>query len=189
MGQVLGLANALLPSVPDATVAAMSDPPVCVLNTKVSGSQKDDDDVRMASLNANPKIMQTYSNDLLDQLLMVTGSPTPFHSLEHIVWRCCQCGLGSAPLISLTHSERVLMFCLPQIYGGSAAPSVRQVALSIIIKVLRFAPPDVLSVVLQDLPISSFIASLLSTNDPATAASGLLMAEILMTKLPELLTP
>jgi len=148
LSEVLGLANALLPSVPDATAAALSDPPVCALATtfgNTSTGPTDDDQVRNATLSANPRIMETYSNDLLDQLLMI--------------------------------------------YGGSAAPSVRQLVLNTITKVLRFGPPDILAVVLKDLPISSFISSLLSASDPATAASGLLMAEILMTKLPELLTP
>lgn len=72
--QVLGLANALLPSVPDATAAAMADPPVCTLDATFSNNniaQKDDDNVRIATLNSNPGIMETYSTDLMDQLLMV----------------------------------------------------------------------------------------------------------------------
>lgn len=61
---------------------------------------------------------------------------------------------------------------------------VRTQCLATVTKVLHFSEPGALGEELTDLPISSFIASLLSQKDSATVAKALQLAEILMHKLP-----
>jgi len=78
---------------------------------------------------------------------------------------------------------------LLKIYGGTVAPGVRQHCLGTITKLLHYSPSEVLEKVLQDLPISSFVAGLLSCQEPAVVANGLQIAEILLSKLPTTLSP
>ena len=61
---------------------------------------------------------------------------------------------------------------------------MRTQCLATITKILHFSDPQALGKELTDLPISSFIASLLSQRDSATVAKALQLAEILMHKLP-----
>ena len=63
---------------------------------------------------------------------------------------------------------------------------VRTQCLATVTKVLHFSESGALGEELTDLPISSFIASLLSQKDSATVAKALQLAEILMHKLPAL---
>lgn len=55
--------------------------------------------------------------------------------------------------------------------------------LKIITKILHFARPDMLRELLQGVAISSFIAGLLASREPATLASAIVLAELLMSKL------
>lgn len=61
---------------------------------------------------------------------------------------------------------------------------VRAQCLATITKVLHFSESTALGKELTDLPISSFIAGLLSQKDDAIVAKALQLAEILMHKLP-----
>ena len=61
---------------------------------------------------------------------------------------------------------------------------VRTQCLATVTKVLHFSEPGALGEELIDLPISSFIASLLCQKDSTTVAKALQLAEILMHKLP-----
>lgn len=61
---------------------------------------------------------------------------------------------------------------------------MRTQCLATVTKVLHFSEPGALGEELTDLPISSFIASLLSQKDSTTVAKALQLAEILMHKLP-----
>ncbi len=64
-------------------------------------------------------------------------------------------------------------------------PQVRHRCLAAIVKVLYFASPDMLQTLLVDIPISSFIASLLGARDARSTAYALQMGEILMEQLPD----
>ena len=61
---------------------------------------------------------------------------------------------------------------------------MRTQCLATITKILHFSGSKALGQELTDLPISSFIASLLSQKDSAIVAKALQLAEILMHKLP-----
>lgn len=61
---------------------------------------------------------------------------------------------------------------------------VRNQCLATVTKIIHFSEPKVLGEELGDLPISSFIAGLLTQKDMTTVAKALQLAEILMHKLP-----
>lgn len=62
---------------------------------------------------------------------------------------------------------------------------VRARCLGTISKLLAVGSPEQLQTVLADLPISSFVAGLLTSRDLKAQAAAIQMAEILMAKLPE----
>jgi E3 ubiquitin-protein ligase TRIP12 len=62
---------------------------------------------------------------------------------------------------------------------------VRARCLGTISKLLAVSSPEQLQTVLADLPISSFVAGLLTSRDLKAQAAAIQMAEILMAKLPE----
>ena len=62
---------------------------------------------------------------------------------------------------------------------------VKNKCLKIIAKVLYYSPPEMLKEQLSGLTISSFIAGLLVSRDPPTLASALILAELLIAKVPE----
>jgi E3 ubiquitin-protein ligase TRIP12 len=62
---------------------------------------------------------------------------------------------------------------------------VKSKCLKIIIKVLNFASPAMLRELLRGVAISSFIAGLLASREPATQAAAILLAEMLIIKLPD----
>lgn len=66
----------------------------------------------------------------------------------------------------------------------SCCLQVRSQCLATITKILHFSEFKALGEALTDLPISSFIAGLLSQKDSAIVAKALQLAEILMHKLP-----
>ena len=76
------------------------------------------------------------------------------------------------------------MICPPAKDQRCHGLQVRTQCLATVTKVLHFSEPEALGKELTDLPISSFIASLLSQKDSATVAKALQLAEILMHKLP-----
>jgi E3 ubiquitin-protein ligase TRIP12 len=61
---------------------------------------------------------------------------------------------------------------------------VRNQCLATVTKIIHFSEPKALGEQLGDLPISSFIAGLLTQKDMTTVAKALQLAEILMHKLP-----
>jgi hypothetical protein len=61
---------------------------------------------------------------------------------------------------------------------------VRNQCLATVTKIIHFSEPKALGEELGDLPISSFIAGLLTQKDMTTVAKALQLAEILMHKLP-----
>ena len=66
-----------------------------------------------------------------------------------------------------------------------SSEQVREKALSTIIKILQYSPPEMLKSLLKSITISSFVASLLSSRDTAVLAVGMRLSELLMLKLPE----
>lgn len=77
--------------------------------------------------------------------------------------------------------------CL-QVYSSTVMPCVRARCLGTITKLLAVGSPQQLEQVLADLPISSFVASLLTSRDLKAQAAAIQMAEILMAKLPQVFT-
>lgn len=59
--------------------------------------------------------------------------------------------------------------------------------LATITKAVHYATPEQLRQQLRDVTISSFIASLLATSDGTTNVAAVRLAELLMSKLPEVL--
>lgn len=75
-----------------------------------------------------------------------------------------------------------------RVYEASATPQVKRRCLTALAKMLHHTPADTLRTLLADLPVSSLIATLLGSKDPAIAAHGMQAAEILMGKLPDVFT-
>jgi E3 ubiquitin-protein ligase TRIP12 len=75
-----------------------------------------------------------------------------------------------------------------QVYSSTVVPNVRSRCLSTIVKLIAVGSPAQLETVLADLPISSFVASLLGGRDVKAQAAAIQMAEILMAKLPNIFT-
>lgn len=71
-----------------------------------------------------------------------------------------------------------------QVYSSTVVPCVRARCLGIIARLLAAGSPKQLQVVLADLPISSFVAGLLTSRELKAQAAAMQMAEILMAKLP-----
>ncbi|KAL0044182.1 hypothetical protein WJX82_003026 [Trebouxia sp. C0006] len=77
-----------------------------------------------------------------------------------------------------------LLPLLLQVYGSTVLDKVRNQCLATVTKIIHFSEPKALGEQLGDLPISSFIAGLLTQKDMTTVAKALQLAEILMHKLP-----
>ena len=72
------------------------------------------------------------------------------------------------------------------VYYSSVGPAVKHKCLSAVLKMLYHSPEELLKNVLDRLPISSYIAGMLSSKDLRVVCSALQKADILMKKLPEL---
>lgn len=72
-----------------------------------------------------------------------------------------------------------------QVYSATVMPTVRHRCLATIAKMLYFSTAEQLRQVLLDLPMSSFLASLLSSRDARAQAFAIQMAELLMVQLPD----
>ncbi|KAL3926392.1 MAG: hypothetical protein SGPRY_003317 [Prymnesium sp.] len=79
-----------------------------------------------------------------------------------------------------------LFSTLLHVYNCAANAAVRSKCLSCITKVLYLYPAASLAALLRELPFASFVASLLSSQEVPTAMSALYMADILLTKLPNI---
>lgn len=67
----------------------------------------------------------------------------------------------------------------------SLMPQVRTKCLTTIAKIVVHAPPAVLTVLLHDVPASSFIAGLLASDEPPTVCAALHLSSVLLAKLPD----
>ncbi|GIY56935.1 e3 ubiquitin-protein ligase TRIP12 [Caerostris darwini] len=81
-------------------------------------------------------------------------------------------------------SIKILFPVLFEIYCSSAGSTVKQKCLRAMLRMVYFAPPDVLHKVLKKQAISRHIASMLATQEFRTIVIALQIAEILMQKLP-----
>ena len=71
------------------------------------------------------------------------------------------------------------------VYFSSVGPAVKHKCLHSILKMLHYGPVELLKDVLVKIPISSYIASMMSSNDLRIICSSLQKADILMKKLNE----
>lgn len=80
---------------------------------------------------------------------------------------------------------RSLIAIVYDVYFSSVGPAVKHKCLTSILKMLYHSPSDLLKDVLGKIPISSYIASMLTSQDHRIVCSALQKAEILMSKLSE----
>lgn len=74
---------------------------------------------------------------------------------------------------------------LVEVYAASVALHMRAKALSGILKIISFVDEDTLTAVLDNVPLATFVASILSSrDDPSLVLSALQMAELLCNRLP-----
>ncbi|KAF7490102.1 E3 ubiquitin-protein ligase TRIP12 [Sarcoptes scabiei] len=75
---------------------------------------------------------------------------------------------------------------LNEVYNNSGGLSVRYKCLNAILRIIYYAPKELLRSVLQDQSISSSIATMLSSHDLRIVVSAVQMCDILMEKMPEI---
>ena len=72
-----------------------------------------------------------------------------------------------------------------EVYSSSAGPAVRHKCLRALLRIIYYAPTDLLRSVLKNQPVSSHIAAMLASPDLRIVVGALQMAEILMQKMPD----
>lgn len=80
---------------------------------------------------------------------------------------------------------RSLFSVLYEVYSSSAGPTVRCKCLKALLRMVFYASPDLLKEVLKNQIVSSHIAGMMASSDLRIVVGALQMAEILMSKLPE----
>lgn len=91
--------------------------------------------------------------------------------------------LAENPQLLVNFGES-LMYILFQVFTSTVNSPIRYKCLSAITKIIYFSTPKMLEDLLRNLTMSSFLASLLSSNDKSIVATALKIAENLMQKLP-----
>lgn len=86
----------------------------------------------------------------------------------------------------LEHFAQSLFGVLYEIYSSSAGPSVRHRCLSAFLRIIYYSPTEILRQFLKIHPVSSHIASMLSSADQRILVGAVQMATILIDKLPEI---
>ena len=71
------------------------------------------------------------------------------------------------------------------VYYSSVGPAVKHKCLCSALKMLYHSKPESLRTVLEHIPISSYLAGMLTSNDPRVVCCALQKADILMMKLPD----
>ncbi|KAK7602929.1 hypothetical protein V9T40_006903 [Parthenolecanium corni] len=79
---------------------------------------------------------------------------------------------------------RSLFSILYEVYSSSAGPSVRYKCLRTLLRMIYYAPSELLQEVLKNKLVSSHIACMMASQDLRIVVGALQMAEILMQKLP-----
>nr|XP_022913625.1 E3 ubiquitin-protein ligase TRIP12 isoform X2 [Onthophagus taurus] len=80
---------------------------------------------------------------------------------------------------------RSLFSVLYEVYSSSAGPTVRCKCLKALLRMVYYASPDLLKQVLKNQVVSSHIAGMMASSDLRIVVGALQMADILMTKLPD----
>ncbi|PWY98154.1 hypothetical protein BCV70DRAFT_165703 [Testicularia cyperi] len=84
---------------------------------------------------------------------------------------------------------RLVLPTLVEVYAASVALHVRSKAINGILKIVSFVEAEPLSEVLDNVPLASFLASILSSRDQPTLVNGALqIVELLTDKLPSVYT-
>ncbi|KAI1287488.1 E3 ubiquitin-protein ligase TRIP12 [Halotydeus destructor] len=78
---------------------------------------------------------------------------------------------------------KTLFPLLYEVYSSSAGPAVRHKCLRALLRIIYYAPSDLLRAVLKNQPVSSHIAGMLASPDLKIVVSALQMAYILMQKI------
>lgn len=84
---------------------------------------------------------------------------------------------------SYTHK---LFACLYSILNSSVGIAIRNRCVNSILRMIYYAPAELLTVILKRHPISSIIGGMLQSHDIRTIVNALQLAEILMQKLPDI---
>ncbi|KAF8784377.1 E3 ubiquitin-protein ligase TRIP12 like protein [Argiope bruennichi] len=77
-----------------------------------------------------------------------------------------------------------LFAVLYEVYSSSAGPAVRHKCLRALLRMIYFAPPELLQTVLKNQTVASHVAAMLAAQDLRVVVAALQMAVILMQKLP-----
>jgi E3 ubiquitin-protein ligase TRIP12 len=152
---LVGLSNQLLPSIPDATAAVMSSMPP---PPELPGREG-----RPASAGGG-------------------AAPRP-PSNAALQATALSAYLKENPEAADRVAEDLLAVML-KVHASSGTVQTKKLSRTMLSKLLYHTSAPTLSRLLLDLPISSLVARLLRSEDPAIAAEGMQMAEILMEKLP-----
>lgn len=78
-----------------------------------------------------------------------------------------------------------LLAVMLKVHASGGTVHIKKLSRTMLAKLLYHTSPPTLSKLLSDLPISSLVARLLRSKDPAIAAEGMQMADILLEKLQE----
>lgn len=84
---------------------------------------------------------------------------------------------------SFTHK---LFACLYSILNSSVGIAIRNRCVNSILRMIYYAPAELLKVILKRHPVSSIIGGMLQSHDIRTIVNALQLAEILMQKLPDI---
>ncbi|XP_065056615.1 E3 ubiquitin-protein ligase TRIP12-like [Rhopilema esculentum] len=79
-----------------------------------------------------------------------------------------------------------LLSVMYDVYYSSVGPAVKHKCLNAALKMLYHSSAECLKPILDNLPISSYLAGMLTSNDPRVVCCALQKAEILMIKLPDI---
>ncbi|XP_025078831.1 E3 ubiquitin-protein ligase TRIP12-like isoform X3 [Pomacea canaliculata] len=80
---------------------------------------------------------------------------------------------------------QTLFSVLYEVYSSSAGPNIRHKCLQTILRMVYYASPDLLRLVLKSQPVSSHIAAMMASPDLRVVVGAFQMADILMLKLPD----
>lgn len=142
---------------------------------------------------------KTYTIDFnsMQQINEDTGTTRP---VQRRVNNCSGAASGSNHSITSTDSRadclqantdlaasciKSLFAVLYEVYSSSAGPAVRHKCLRALLRMIYFAPAELLQTVLKNQAVASHVAAMLSSQDLRVVVAALQMAEILMQKLPE----
>ncbi|GFY77812.1 e3 ubiquitin-protein ligase TRIP12 [Trichonephila inaurata madagascariensis] len=131
----------------------------------------------------------TLSIDLQRMEQFDEGTSTSRQIRRHIITPEDQCKKTRTEIFEkhedlVISSIKILFPVLFEIYCSSAGTTVKHKCLRAMLRMIYFAPPEVLHQVLKQQSISRHIASMLATQDIRTVIPALQIAEILMQKLP-----